>query len=95
MASNNCRGPDAGNGVGNARGGIVSRNSWLDEVRPHWDKGVVGPDEGMMMTRSRDDKVVASSPEVPRFKSPCLTENRLWASPFDSLALILSVHQQM
>ena len=47
MASNNCRGPDAGNGVGNARGGIVSRNSWLDEVRPHWDKGVVGPDEGI------------------------------------------------
>ena len=53
MASNNCRGPDAGNGVGNARGGIVSRNSWLDEVRPRWSERVVGPDEGVMVGRGR------------------------------------------
>lgn len=35
-------------------GGIVSRDSWLDEIRPPWGERVVGPDEGLMVNRSRD-----------------------------------------
>lgn len=36
MASNNCRGPDAGDEVGSAGGGTkVLGSGWLNEVRPH------------------------------------------------------------
>lgn len=33
-------------------GGTVLGSSWLDEVRPLWDKRVVGP-EGVMVDRGR------------------------------------------
>lgn len=35
VAFNNCRGPDSGDGVGNAGGRILLGRSSLDEVRPH------------------------------------------------------------
>lgn len=46
MAFNNYRSPDSGD----AEGGMVLGNSWLDEVRPHW-KRVMGPDEGVTVGR--------------------------------------------
>jgi hypothetical protein len=60
MTSNNCRDPEMGEDVGNAGGRTVLESSWIYEVRPHWGKRVVGPDDGVMVGRDRGWKMVGS-----------------------------------